>query len=36
MLIGYRDGRIPIVKWIGGPNLGLDVAWARQSPVRIV
>jgi hypothetical protein len=30
-LVGYRDGRIDIVKWSGGPNAGPDVAWARQS-----
>jgi hypothetical protein len=30
-LVGYRDGRIDIVKWSGGQNAGPDVAWARQS-----
>jgi phosphodiester glycosidase len=30
-LVGYRDGRIAIVRWSGGPNAGPDVAWARQS-----
>ncbi len=35
-LIGYRDGRIAIVKWSGGPNIGPDVAWARQSLAPIV
>ena len=30
-LIGYRDGRIAIVKWSGGPDAGPTVAWARQS-----
>ncbi len=30
-LIGYRDGRLAIVKWSGGPNAGPKVAWARQS-----
>ena len=35
-LIGYRDGRIAIVKWRGGPNVGPDVAWARQSLAPIV
>jgi hypothetical protein len=35
-LIGYRDGRIAIVKWGGGPNAGPDVAWARQSLAPIV
>jgi hypothetical protein len=35
-LIGYRDGRIDIVKWSGGSNAGPDVAWARQSLPPIV
>jgi hypothetical protein len=35
-LIGYSDGRIAIVKWTGGPNVGPDVAWARQSLAPIV
>jgi Phosphodiester glycosidase len=35
-LVGYRDGRIDIVKWSGGPNAGPDVAWARQSLAPIV
>jgi hypothetical protein len=35
-LIGYRDGRIAIVDWSGGPNPGPDVAWARQSLAPIV
>ena len=35
-LIGYRDGRIAIVKWTGGPDVGPDVAWARQSLAPIV
>ena len=35
-LIGYRDGRIAIVRWSGGPNAGPDVAWARQSLAPIV
>ena len=35
-LIGYRDGRIAIVKWSGGPDVGPDVAWARQSLAPIV
>lgn len=35
-LIGYRDGRIAIVRWSGGPNVGPDVAWARQSLAPIV
>jgi hypothetical protein len=30
-LVGYRDGRVNIVKWSGGPNAGPDVAWSRQS-----
>jgi hypothetical protein len=35
-LIGYRNGRIAIVRWSGGPNAGPDVAWARQSLAPIV
>jgi hypothetical protein len=35
-LIGYRDGRIGIVDWRGGPNAGPGVAWARQSLAPIV
>ena len=35
-LIGYRDGQIAIVKWSGGPDVGPDVAWARQSLAPIV
>jgi hypothetical protein len=30
-LVAYRDGRLAIVKWRGGPNAGPNVAWARQS-----
>src|SRR5512133_272397 len=30
-LVGYRDGRVAIVRWSGGPNAGPNVAWARQS-----
>jgi Phosphodiester glycosidase len=35
-LLGYRDGRVQIVKWRGGPNAGPEVAWARQSLAPIV
>jgi len=35
-LVGYRDGRVDMVKWSGGPNAGPDVAWARQSLAPIV
>jgi hypothetical protein len=35
-LLGYRDGRVNIVKWGGGPNAGPEVAWARQSLAPIV
>ncbi len=35
-LVGYRDGRVQIVKWSGGPKPGPDVAWARQSLAPIV
>jgi hypothetical protein len=30
-LIGYRNGRVNIVKWTGGPDAPANVAWARQS-----
>jgi hypothetical protein len=30
-LLGYRDGRVAIVTWHGGPNAGRNVAFARQS-----
>ena len=35
-LVGYRDGSVAIVKWSGGPDVGRDVAWARQSLTPIV
>ncbi len=35
-LIGYRSGRIAILDWHGGPDVGRDVAWARQSLAPIV
>ena len=35
-LVGYRDGRVDIVKWSGGASAGPDVVWARQSLVPIV
>jgi hypothetical protein len=35
-LVGYRDGRVGIVKWTGGPNAGANVAWTRQSLLPIV
>jgi len=30
-LIGYRDGRVDVATWTGGPNAGPQVAFARQS-----
>ena len=30
-LVGYRDGRVNIVGWNGGPAPGPAIAWARQS-----
>jgi hypothetical protein len=30
-LIGYRDGRVAIKTWVGAPNAGGDIAFARQS-----
>jgi len=35
-LLGYRDRRVEIVKWSGGPTAGPEVAWARQSLAPIV
>jgi hypothetical protein len=35
-LLGYRDGRIAIMRWSGGPNAGPGVAWSRQSLAPIV
>jgi len=35
-LVGYRDGRVNIVQWTGGPNAPADIAWARQSLTPIV
>jgi Phosphodiester glycosidase len=35
-LVGYKDGRVAIVKWRGGPNAGPNVAWSRQSLPPIV
>ncbi len=35
-LTGYRDGRVAILRWSGGPNAGPDVAWTRQSLAPIV
>jgi hypothetical protein len=35
-LVGYKDGRVDIVNWSGGPNAGADVAWTRQSLAPIV
>jgi len=30
-LVGYRDGRVNIVRWTGSSTAPRDVAWARQS-----
>ena len=35
-LVGYRNGRVGIVLWHGGPNAGRNVAWTRQSLPPIV
>ena len=35
-LVGYRDGRVDIVKWTGGHNAGPNIAFARQSLPPIV
>lgn len=35
-LVGYRDGRIAILRWRGGRDAGSNVAWSRQSLAPIV
>ncbi|HWD69605.1 MAG TPA: phosphodiester glycosidase family protein [Solirubrobacteraceae bacterium] len=35
-LVGYRSGRIAIVKWSAAQHVGQNVAWARQSLTPIV
>jgi Phosphodiester glycosidase len=35
-LICYRNGRLAILKWSGGPDVGTNVAWARQSLAPII
>jgi hypothetical protein len=35
-LLGYKDGTVKIVNWSGGPTVGPNVAWARQSLAPIV
>jgi hypothetical protein len=35
-LVGYRDGRVDILRWSGGARPGPDVAWTRQSLAPIV
>jgi hypothetical protein len=35
-LVGYRSGRVAIVRWKGGPDVASNVAWARQSLTPIV
>ncbi len=35
-LVGYRDGRVDILRWNGGPNAPAGYAWARQSLPPIV
>jgi phosphodiester glycosidase len=35
-LVGYRDGRVNVVNWDGGPAPGAKIAWARQSLPLIV
>jgi Phosphodiester glycosidase len=35
-LIGYRDGRVDVRAWTGGPNAGSQIAFARQSLPLIV
>ena len=35
-LVGYRDGRIDILRWSGASNAPMSIAWARQSLPPIV
>ena len=35
-LVGYRNGKVNILKWSGGPNAPANIAWARQSLTPIV
>lgn len=35
-LVAYRNGRVAILRWTGGPNAPANVAWARQSLPPIV
>src|SRR5690348_10142417 len=35
-MIGYRDGRVDVKAWAGGPVAAGDIAWARQSLPLIV
>jgi hypothetical protein len=35
-LVGYRDGRVDVVSWSGGPEVGPDVRFARQNLPLIV
>jgi len=35
-LVGYRSGRVDILRWSGGPNAPPGAAWARQSLPPIV
>ena len=35
-IVRYRDGRVDVVAWTGGPSAGPDVAYARQNLPLIV
>jgi hypothetical protein len=35
-LVAYRDGRVQILRWRGGPQPKPDISWARQSLAPIV
>jgi hypothetical protein len=35
-IVGYRDGRVDVVSWTGGPTVPADVQWARQNLPLIV
>jgi hypothetical protein len=35
-IVGYRDGRVDVISWTGGPTAPSDVQWARQNLPLIV
>jgi hypothetical protein len=35
-LVGYRDGRVDVIAWRGGPTVGRNIAFARQNQPLLV